>query len=167
VQCKITIKLISIDGDNRGEIIMEEKIPKHVIDIIQHYRECWEKANRCIHCGDCIAFALAFSENSELWLPPRGVPYSYGDTGEHSFVKFLSSTISSAYLPCNYGRALSKKRIDRFAKALLRLPLEARKSIRSVTFLAHAEFHEKDISKSSLSVPTANRAKLKKKILGL
>jgi NADH dehydrogenase/NADH:ubiquinone oxidoreductase subunit G len=38
------------------------KIHKHVLQVIDHYIECWAE-NRCLHCGDCVAFALLFSEH--------------------------------------------------------------------------------------------------------
>ena len=144
------------------------KIPKFLTEIITHYRNCWVKANRCIHCGDCIAFALAFSEHLELWYPPGGVSYLSGMSGEHSFIKFLEVTISSDYLPCKYNRALSQGKITRFAAALLRQPVKIRKGIRSLPFLAHSEFMQEDITISTMEVfRIRDPQKLRQKALGL
>jgi len=115
------------------------KIPKKVLDVIAHYNQCFAERGRCLHCNDCIAFALINSESLKLRLPPRGVPYSVGLGHAWNFVKFLASTISKEYLPCE--RALPYKRIKSFAWALLRLSITERRHVRSC-LITHAEFLE-------------------------
>jgi len=145
------------------------RIPKHVLKVIDHYNECFLKADRCLHCNDCIAFALLLSEHLNLWLPPPGVPYIVGGTGQWIFVKFLVSSISADYLPCKYGRALSRQDVKRFAWALLRLPLQARQRIRSA-LMAHDEFHgdAEMILRDSVKVfRVSDRDRLKRRVLGV
>ncbi len=144
------------------------KIPKYIQKILVHYRQCWPKTDmRCLHCGNCIAFVLAISEELKLWLPRGGVPSYLGATGETSFIKFLGSTISSEYLPCRYNRALSLKRIDSFSMGLLRLPIETRRWIRSLTYLGHSEFKHGNTFVSSITALVANPKKLRDKVLGI
>ncbi len=143
------------------------RIPKHVLEVLNHYNECYSKANRCLHCGDCIAFALLISEHLNLWLPPPGVPYIVGDTGQWLFVKFLASTISAEYLPCRYDRALPRDKVKKFARALLRLPLQVRQHIRS-SLIAHDEFHgdaERSLRDSVQVFRVSDRERLKRRIL--
>jgi hypothetical protein len=91
----------------------------------------------CIHCCDCIAYALIASEELKLELP-RGAPYMVVEPSHHwAFVKFLGSTISRDYLPC--GRALCYEDVKDFAWSLPRLPVEVRRQLRS-TLAAHTEF---------------------------
>ena len=114
------------------------KIPQIVSDVIKHYNECYAK--HCIHCLDCIAFACIYSEILNLQLPRGGTPYVVkGDSHEWNFVKFLKSTITKEYLPCE--RALSEKKIQEFAWALLRIPPEHRKIIRR-SLICHSEFKQ-------------------------
>jgi len=121
---------------------MSEKlrIPQIVSDVIKHYNECYAegKIERCMHCLDCIAFACIYSEILNLQLPRGGVPYAIkGDSHEWNFIKFLKSTITKEYLPCE--RALSEKEIQEFALALLRIPPEHRRFIRA-SLICHSEF---------------------------
>ena len=116
-----------------------ENIPKKVLSVIKHYNECFAEKNRCLHCGDCVAFALIYSEILNLRLPPRGQPYAVGPGYAWNFVKFLGSTISREYLPCD--RALPYERVKSFAWALLRLSIPTRRRIRN-HLLAHCEFKD-------------------------
>jgi len=113
------------------------KIPKIVKRVIDHYNDCFVKRD-CIHCPDCIAFAMIFSEILEMRLPPQGVPYVIpGDSHYWNFIKFLLSTITKEYLPCD--RALDYETIKKFALALLRVPIDLRGSLRK-RLICHAEF---------------------------
>jgi hypothetical protein len=115
------------------------KVPKKVWAVLDHYNECFVQRNRCLHCNDCIAFALIYSEALNVKLPPRGVPYMVAPGHAWNFVKFLGSTISREYLPCD--RALPYEQVRSFAWSLLRLPMEARQHIRAVIF-THTEFSQ-------------------------
>jgi hypothetical protein len=114
-------------------------IPQKIIRVLKHYSECYVKRARCLHCNDCIAYALISSEALNVELPSRGVPYSVSQGHAWNFVKFLGSTIAKEYLPCD--RALAYETVKDFAFALLRLPVEARRHLRC-SLLAHAEFTE-------------------------
>jgi len=113
------------------------RIPKAITSILKYYNECFVKRGRCMHCGDCIAFALIYSEALQLRLPPRGVPYMLQPGHAWNFVKFLTSSISRPYLRCD--RALPANKIKKFALSLLRLPFKTRSQIRGFLF-CHAEF---------------------------
>ena len=104
--------------------------------MVNHYNECYAQRDRCLHCNDCIAFALIYSEALKLRLPPRGVPYAVEHGHAWNFVKFLGSTISREYLPCE--RALPYAKVRDFAWALLRLPLDARAWLRGC-LICHCE----------------------------
>jgi len=120
-----------------GEVI-EVQVSKKILRVIEHYNECFAERERCLHCNDCIAYALIVSEALELKLP-RGQPYSIGQGHAWNFIKFLGSTISREYLPCD--RALSYEQIKDFAKSLLHLPLETRRQLRGC-LICHVEFTE-------------------------
>ena len=113
------------------------KIPEKIRVVLNYYGECFAKRDRCLHCNDCIAFALIYSETLALRLPPKGVPYVVKPGHAWNFVKFLCSTISREYLPCD--RALPYEQIKSFAWSLLRLPLKVRAEIRS-HMICHSEF---------------------------
>jgi len=119
--------------------------PKIVLDVIKHFGECYVAHDRCLHCNDCIAFALIYSETMQVRMPPPGVPYSVGLGHEWNFVKFLGSTIAKEYLPCPH--ALSYEKVKRFAWSLLRLSRGERARLREC-LLCHSEFKEPAYSDS-------------------
>ena len=95
------------------------------------------------------------------------MPYLTGEGGEWAFIKFLQSTISAEYLPCKYERALPVIKINRFAKALLRLPLKTRKAIRTLRYLAHNEFQHDSFTPSNVNLlGGSNLERLRRRTLG-
>jgi hypothetical protein len=110
-------------------------LPKKVVKVVEHYNNCFAKD--CMHCIDCIAFALIYSEALNLKIPCNFTPYVIGPGHAWNFVKFLGSSISREYLPCD--RALPYKQVKDFAFSLLRLPIETRKLAR-FSLIAHTEF---------------------------
>jgi len=140
------VKKIIIQPDKSGEYTLESvikshpesKIPKMVHKVIKHYNRCYMEENRCIHCPDCIAFAIIFSEILELRMPPKGIPYAVPGTSYYwIFTKFLGSSISKEYIPCE--RALEYEEVKKFAWALLRLPVDLRGDLRK-SLICHSEF---------------------------
>ena len=133
---------------------MKAEIPKHVSKVLEHYNGCFAKRDRCIHCGDCIAFALIYSEALQLRLPPRGVPYMLQPGHAWNFVKFLTTSISRPYLRCD--RALPANKIRKFALSLLRLPFKARSQIRRQLF-CHSEFKSEEYTPGILVLAPKRR----------
>jgi len=117
-------------------LFREYRIPRLVIDVLEHYNICY--ARDCFHCLDCLALALIYSELEDLYLPPKTPPNAIKpDSPAWIFVKFLTSSISRRYLRCK--RALGWGTIERFAWSLLEIPPEVRQKLRD-SLLCHQEF---------------------------
>ncbi len=115
---------------------------KKAFKYIRHFDQCFAKENRCLHCLDCIAFALLYAEDNNLTEPSAPVEYIIeGDNKFWIFKKFLLSTIVNdpnyQYLPCK--RALSYDKVSELADLLLKLTKKQKKALRQ-TLLCHAEF---------------------------
>jgi|GEM_PF-3760369 len=115
---------------------------KKILEYLRHFDQCFTKKKRCIHCLDCIAFALLYAEDNNLTEP--SAPVEHLITGNNKFwlfKKFLLSTIVNEpnyqYLPCE--RALSYNQVSELADLLLKLTKEQKKALRQ-KLLCHAEF---------------------------
>ena len=115
------------------------KIPKYVEKIHDYFDECYLNQKRCIHCYDCISFALIFAQKEKSYLPPQGVIFSTADGNENTFIKFLCSTITKEYLRCNRG--ITYKIAYKYSKWLLRLSKEDKEQFRK-NCLCHTELQE-------------------------
>jgi len=109
------------------------KVPKYVREVLDRLTRCFEERD-CLHCSDCVAFAL-------MYLDATGVRLRRGDIF-HSregvvFVKFLVSTMSREYMPCE--RCPDENAVEKFAEGLLRLDDEAREEVMEM-FPHHSEF---------------------------
>lgn len=98
--------------------------------------------NVCIHCLDCIAFALLYAERNNLNEPPPSENYVIEWGGKFGlFKKFLLSTIANdpyhKYLPCK--NALSYNEVHELADSLLKLTKKQKQEVRK-TLLCHIEF---------------------------
>ena len=107
-------------------------IPKYISRVHNHFFECFTEHNRCIHCFDCIAFAIIFSQKEQLSNPKYIDSYA-----EIMFYKFLKSTIKKVCLRC--GRGISFDQVKRYAEWILSLSSEDRDKLRKMIY-AHAEF---------------------------
>lgn len=115
---------------------------KKIVKYINHFNKCFAKENRCLHCLDCIAFALLYAEDNNLTEPSAPVEYMIeGDNKFWNFKKFLLSTIVNdpyhQYLPCK--NALTYDEVWELADLLLKLAKKQKKTLRR-NLLCHTEF---------------------------
>jgi len=111
---------------------------KKMLKYISHFDECFVKENRCIHCLDCVAFALLYAEENNLTEPSSPVEYIIEGTSKFwNFKKFLLSTIAEEYLPCKM--ALTYEEVWELADLLLRLTNKQKRVLRR-NLLCHTEF---------------------------
>ena len=85
-----------------------------VEDPKQFYTENCYALRGCLHCPDCIAFALKFYKSA------RSPKSEHGDDhmpGRALTIKFILSTIASESLPCEY--ALSSANLRNYINQLM------------------------------------------------
>jgi len=122
--------------------------PKYVQEILNWFHECWAEVN-CILCLDCIAFALKTIEDAPVLKVRRSYIIKPGKVW--NFIKFLMSTISKGYNPCNRCK-FNPVTIRKFGRWILRLTPDQRKGLRASIF-CHAEFKpSKDEDKLGLKI---------------
>ncbi len=110
------------------------RLPKFVIRILKKLENCFKNRNRCIHCHDCIAFALIYAEENQI---DNSVTHNDPRVWkENLFTKFLRTTINKRYLTC---AVITDSEMDRFSKYLSALSVEDKGKFRRYT-KAHTEF---------------------------
>jgi len=108
------------------------KKPKYIQKIEKHLFDCYNK-HHCIHCFDCIAFALLYAEDNLIHV--KKYPNPLPDKLIY-FSKYLYSAINRDYLPCKY--ALTGKQVKIYKDWLSRLSIEEKRKYRSM-LLCHSE----------------------------
>lgn len=78
-------------------------------------QECYAMRG-CLHCADCLAFALKYLNEVESGRGEAETPPTAGSR-KRLVTKFIISTISSENLPCE--KALSAESLKEYIKGLL------------------------------------------------
>ncbi|MHC1610886.1 MAG: hypothetical protein ACXQTW_04710, partial [Candidatus Methanospirareceae archaeon] len=85
-------RIVNLQNEALERLRMKYKIPKVVIDVLKHYNECFPRG--CTFCLDCIAFAISYSEFSNLQPSPES---GFWMTKERhlidGFIRFLMNVL--------------------------------------------------------------------------